>query len=387
MNWRNLLVLIAGHVALGSTLPMMVLLNGFVGVELAPSEVWATLGMGTLVVGTALSTVFAARLAHFKGRRFGFLVAAGFCLLGAGFCILSIKLSSFWLYCVATSLFGVMAAFVQQFRFAAAENADPDKVSFAVSLIFFAGIGAAVLGPQLVVFAQLTQPDSPYVSAYVLLSGLAIVAAIVLSFYGAGEAVIYHEKRKQWPFRHFLKREYWLGVSCGACAFSVMSLVMTATPISMHFHDGLSVAETAQVIQAHIIAMFIPSLFTGYIIRVLGVYWVMLIGVAFNGACVFAALAGVGFGDYLVALICLGLGWNAMFMAGTQLVATTYLEDDRFQAQAYNDFTVFSGQAIASLGAGFLLAQAGWVGLNWVAAGILCGFLAFLLMVMFTRRD
>ncbi|MCG8535146.1 MAG: hypothetical protein MI808_08620, partial [Pseudomonadales bacterium] len=60
---RNLLVLIFGHITLGSMSPMMVLLNGFVGTALAPSQSLATLAMGTMVAGTALCTIPAARLA------------------------------------------------------------------------------------------------------------------------------------------------------------------------------------------------------------------------------------------------------------------------------------------------------------------------------------
>ena len=53
-----------------------------------------------------------------------------------------------------------------------------------------------------------------------------------------------------------------LAIASGAIAFVVMSFVMTATPISMHLHHGHSLEDTKWVIQSHIAAMFLHSLFT-----------------------------------------------------------------------------------------------------------------------------
>jgi predicted MFS family arabinose efflux permease len=174
-----------------------------------------------------------------------------------------------------------------------------------------------------------------------------------------------------------------LGVICGATSFGVMSLVMTATPISMHHHQGLSLADTSSVIQWHIVAMFLPSLLTGYFMQRMGVYWMALAGLLLNVACVYFALSGVSMTHYLGALVLLGAGWNALFMAGTQMVATAHPGPERFQAQANNDFVVFAVQGVASLSAGFLLAMFGWQGLNLVAlAMLLACFMAWIYIVM-----
>lgn len=361
----------AGHCTLGSAAPMLVLINGFIGARLAPSEAWATLGMGTLVAGTALSTVPAARLARRYGRRRGFLVAVATTLLGSALAILSIRVQSFLLFCSAMAVLGSTLAFVQQFRFAAAENAPPEKVSLAVSLILFAGIGAALIGPRLGVMAVDWIPDYPYVGSFLALMILALLCGLLMWQY-QGEPVAEHEAgRRPLHWRQLLTGPYVLGVMCGATAFGVMSLVMTATPISMHHHQGLSLAETASVIQWHIVAMFLPSLLTGYLMQRLGVHRVALLGMLLNLACLYLALSGVSLTHYLGALVLLGVGWNALFMAGTQLVATTHTGSERFQAQASNDFVVFAIQGVASLSAGFLLALIGWQGLNLVALAML----------------
>lgn len=383
MNIRNLVLLVIGHCTLGSAAPMLVLINGFIGARLAPSEGWATLGMGTLVAGTALSTVPAARLAERYGRRRGFLVAVATCMAGSGIAVLSILIESFVLFCMAMAVLGSTLAFVQQFRFAAAENAPPEKVSFAVSLILFAGIGAALIGPRLGVLAVDWVPDYPYVGSFLALMLLSAICGLFIWRY-LGRSVAEHDhERSHLPLSQLLTSQYVLGVMCGATSFGVMSLVMTATPISMHHHEGLSLADTSSVIQWHIVAMFLPSLLTGYLMQRLGVYWVAFSGLMLNAACVYFALSGVSLAHYLGALVLLGAGWNALFMAGTQLVATAHPGPARFQAQANNDFVVFALQGAASLSAGFLLVMIGWQGLNLIALGMLLAcFLAWIYIVL-----
>ncbi len=371
VNIRNLILLVLGHCTLGSTAPMLVLINGFIGVRLAPSEAWATLGMGTLVAGTALSTLPAARLAQAYGRRRGFLAAVGLCLAGSALAMVSIAIQSFALFCVAMALLGSTLAFVQQFRFAAAENAEPQRISLAVSLILFAGIGAAMIGPRLGVVAVNWVPDYPYMGSFLALMLLAVLCGALMWFYRGATVTASATPTLRLPRKALWRADYTLGVICGATSFAVMSLVMTATPISMHHHQGLSLSDTSAVIQWHIVAMFLPSLLTGYVMQRLGVYWVALLGLLCNLACVYLALSGVTLTHYLAALILLGGGWNALFMAGTQMVATTHPGPERFQAQATNDFIVFACQGVASLCAGFLLAQIGWQGLNMVALAML----------------
>ena len=56
----------------------------------------------------------------------------------------------------------------------------------------------------------------------------------------------------------------------GAVAsWAVMSLLMNATPLSMHRHMH-SFDDTAWVIQWHVLGMFVPSFFTGHLISRFG---------------------------------------------------------------------------------------------------------------------
>ena len=72
------------------------------------------------------------------------------------------------------------------------------------------------------------------------------------------------------------------------------------------------------------------------------------------------------FVNYLIALVFLGFGWNFLFISGTSLLVLSYKENEKFKAQGFNDFIVFSIQATASLSAGVLLSLTSWKIMNLI---------------------
>ncbi|MDZ4247243.1 MAG: MFS transporter, partial [Dehalococcoidia bacterium] len=167
-----------------------------------------------------------------------------------------------------------------------------------------------------------------------------------------------------------------------AIAFGAMGFIMSATPLSMHVIDRFSLNSTTIVIQSHIIGMYLPSLFSGFLVERLGVKTLQILGVA--GMCVAAVAAAAShqFVFYLVALTFLGIGWNFLFVAGTVMLTHSYRSVERFKAQGINDFAVFTFQALAILSAGLVLSAAGWEVLNLVTIPFL---LITLVMVITTR--
>jgi MFS family permease len=142
-----------------------------------------------------------------------------------------------------------------------------------------------------------------------------------------------------------------------------MILAMTATPLAMaHHHHGL--AETASVIQLHVLGMFLPSFFTGALIARLGVLPVMFGGILLLAVHVGFSLSGTGFYSFTAALIFLGVGWNFLYIGGTNLLTRTYRPAEKGKAQAANDLTIFVIGLGASLSAGALQSAMGWQNLN-----------------------
>jgi MFS family permease len=179
---------------------------------------------------------------------------------------------------------------------------------------------------------------------------------------------------------------YLVAVACGVAGYGVMSFVMTATPISMHVLDGMDVAASKQVIVAHVLAMYLPSLFSGRLIGRIGLVPTMHLGLGCMALCVaIAAVVGHAFHHYFAALVLLGVGWNFLFVAGSTLLTRTYAPAERFRAQGFNDFVTFGTQAVASLAAGASIHALGWAALNLATVPLLVA--AFAAIVWWRRSE
>jgi MFS family permease len=382
MYKRNIAILSISQ-ALGlSAVPAITLLGGIIGAALAPTPVLATLPVSLVIVGVALFTFPAVFTMKRIGRRNGFLISA----IGAGLaCLLAafaVSQASFVLYCLATLLIGGNSAFVSQYRFAAAESVTPQYVGRAISFVLMGGIAAGILGPEIVKRTQASGGD--FTTSFLVLAGLYACVFLLMIF--LKEPVVQQESitGTERPLRSIVSQPIFLtALAASVIGYGVMTFIMTATPVNMHVIHGFDLADTAWVIQSHIIAMFLPSLFTAFLIQRLGLLRLMSAGLVALLLCVLLALLGEDLLHYWWALVLLGMGWNFLFVGGTTLLTRSYQPVERFKVQATNDFTVFSIQALASLSAGAVLYTAGWNNLVLLTVPFL---LALAVGLVFMRR-
>jgi MFS family permease len=143
-----------------------------------------------------------------------------------------------------------------------------------------------------------------------------------------------------------------------------MNLLMAATPIAMA-QCSHPFSDAALVLEWHVLGMFVPSFFTGHLIRRFGALPVMGVGVLLNLACVVVALSGVDLMQFLVALFLLGVGWNFLYTGGTTLLTTTYRQEEKTKAQGTMDTCVFATMSLTSFASGALVTTQGWTLLNY----------------------
>ncbi len=359
--------------ALGmSGAPAVTLLGGIIGASFAPYPSWSTLPIATMVVGMAVCTVPAALLMKKIGRRPGFMIASfvtGLACLGG---IYAINVESFILFCLVAMFVGGNMAFVQQYRFAAAESVKPSEVSKAISMVLVGGIAAAFIGPELAKRARELLPFGLYSGSFAALAVIYTLNGGLLGFLTEPEAREDDEVGEERPLRVVIRQPIYItAVLAALVSYGMMAFVMTAAPVSMHIIDHFSINETAWVIQSHVMAMFIPSLFTGILIIRFGMSRVMLAGITLLTACVAVAFINRHFIHYWAGMVLLGIGWNFLFVGATTLLTKCYQPAERFKAQAANDFTVFGFQALASLSAGIVIFMAGWEVVNGLSLPIL----------------
>ena len=75
---------------------------------------------------------------------------------------------------------------------------------------------------------------------------------------------------------------------------------MTATPISMHIIHEFSLDKLGIVMQFHVLAMFLPSLITGTLIKKYGFSKMMYLGVLFYVFTIITSFLDPSFISYLL---------------------------------------------------------------------------------------
>ena len=382
--YRTLKILTVVQAFAQTGAPIVVLLGGIVGTQLAPRPDLVTLPIALMIVGTASTTIPAAFFMARFGRKAGFIFASSYCCMAGLLAVFAINTQSFALFCLATFLVGSHNAFVQQYRFAVVESVPPEKVGQSLSVLMLAGVAAAFMGPEAAQRLQGASPLGEFAGSFLGLSGFMLATLAILCFYQATEGSEVVDDQEQRPIGSIARQPLFLvAIGAAVVGWCVMSLIMTATPVSMHQVDHFNLADTAWVIQSHIMAMFLPSLFSGFLIGRFGALKIIMAGLALLFACLYIAYLDRQLMHYWWALVLLGVGWNFMFLGGTTLLTQTYRPSERFKVQALNDFIVFSMQAIAALSSGFILVQFGW---NWII-GLSLPWLLLLIPVLFLTRN
>ena len=388
-NYRSLIILGLAQCFGQTAPPIMILLGGLVGAEIAPAKALITLPVALMVVGTACTAIPASLLMARIGRKAGFLTATAGASLAGLLATWGVSSGDFWLFCLAAFLVGAYVAFMQQFRFAVAESVPAAKVPKAISILMLAGIVAAFLGPEVATrMAHLNpgmlwgQTEAVYAGSFLGMSGLLALSFCILLFYRNFAWEPEEEYQAPRPLVVILRQPaLLLAIAAAVIGWSVMSLVMTATPVSMHHLDQYSLDDTAWVIQSHILAMYIPSLFSGFLIARLGVVKIILSGLVLLAVCLAMGYGSPALMHYWVSLVLLGIGWNFLFLGGTTLLTQSYQHNERFKVQAFNEFAIFGFQGIASLGSGVLLLSLGWNGIMLLSLPMLLVLLLIVYLV------
>lgn len=335
------------------------------------------------IMGT---TVPASLLMAAIGRRAGFSIGAAAGMLSGIVGGVALYQQSFPLLCLASVFQGMQAAFFWYFRLAAADATDPPFRARAISLVMAGGVLAGFLGPQTAKWsvdwlAPVTFAGIYLAMAVFSLAVLALVQLVRIPRLSAEERAAAGR-----PMSTIARQPaYRVALAASVFGYAVMTLTMSATPLAM-LACGFGFGDSATVIQAHIVAMFLPSFFTGSLIGRFGVLPVIAAGGLIEVGCALVNLAGVDFANFLVANVLVGLGWNFAYVGGSTLLTTTYTPAERAKVQASHDFTVYAATASAAALSGVLAAKAGWTVINLAALPLMLAVTGAALWLMSLQR-
>lgn len=358
--WRNVLVLSLSQALALSCAVLAVTVGPLVGASLAANPAFATLPVALTVVGALVTTVPASFLMRRLGRPIGFALGA---LVGASGGLLAaagINANSFGLFAFGFLLIGAFQGFTAYFRFAAAESVPEERKSRAISWVLAGGIVAALVGPQMAIWGKDLVAERAFLGAFLLLSAFCIAIAILMAFLDLPRPAAAASAHGGRPLAVIARQPTFRVAVIGATVgYAVMLLVMTATPLAMVTNHH-AVGDAVHVIQAHVLAMFAPSFFSGSLVRRFGAIQILLAGLALLAANAFIAASGTELTHFFWALVLLGVGWNFTYVAGTALLTEAYVEEERAKTQAANEVILQGFVALASLASGWLLAAFGW---------------------------
>jgi len=382
--WRNVPILSLSQALFVSAMSIQISVGGLVGYSLALDKGFATLPVAATVVGTAFCTIPAAMVMRRFGRRFGFILGGMIGTVSALLSAYAIDAGHFWLFVASSLLFGAFNATAQYYRFAAVDGA-PEKVrARAISFVMAGGVIAAFAGPEIAKHTRDLFEPVLYLGAYLAVGVISLLACFLLAGLRIPPLTAAQRADSGRPLTVIMAQPAFIAAVVSAVVgYATMSFLMTATPLAMQI-CGFAFNPTATVIQFHVLAMFLPSFFTGSLIDRFGVRRIIIAGAILNLLAISTGYAGIGWWNFWGNLVLLGIGWNFMFIGGTTLLTRTYTVAERAKTQAANDFLVFGAMALASLSSGKILHEFGWD--TVVLAAIPAVLLAILVVAVFGGR-
>jgi fucose permease len=290
-------------------------------------------------------------------------------------------------------LFGAYTISGQTYRFAAADVANEKWRSIAVSLVIGGGLVAAFTGPGIAklthdktvswldndLFARVVDflggpgisaaaagatganPPYQFASTFILLAIIPLILIAIVSLVRFPPTAVENFANSGRSLRTIVTQpSFIVAVLCAVIGWGVMVLMMAATPLAMVREYGHNFEQAATVAQWHMVGMFAPSFITGWLIGRFGVLNILIAGLVLSACAALIGMSGGTMGYFLAANICVGTGWNFLFVGATTLLTWVYRPEEKNKCQGLNDALVFQSVAAFSFSGGLLQNSVGW---------------------------
>lgn len=367
---RNVWVLVMAQALLGAQMPMTFIVGGLAGLMIAPSPALATLPISLIVFGSMTTAPWLSAMMQRYGRVAGFVTGSLAGALGAAIAAIGLYYSDFYLFLAGSYLTGIYMSAQGFYRFAATDTASPAYRPKAISYVMAGGLISALIGPQLVKATD-DAMVIPFLGSYIAIVAVNLLGTLLFAALDLPKPEAPKEGAPTGRSRAELLRDpkILVAIICAMVSYALMNLMMTSTPLAV-VGCGFSTGNAADVVLAHVIAMFAPSFFTGHLINRFGTIKIVATGLVLLALAGVVALTGVELYQFFGALILLGLGWNFGFIGATTMLASAHSPEERGRVQGMNDFLVFGCVTVASLSSGVLMSMGADVVAGWTAVNI-----------------
>jgi len=352
---RNVIVLVMAQAFLGAQLPMMFIIGGLAGQSLTNNICWATLPISFIVFGAMTTAPWLSQFMQNYGRRMGFILGAIAGIIGAIICAIGMYKGIFGILLIGSYLTGIFLSSLGFYRFAATDTASESFKAKAISYTMAGGLLSAIIGPQLVkVTSDLY--TTPFLGVYVTVVFINIFGAFLFLFLDipVPKKIVTDAIPSRTRLQILKTPRILISIIIAMVCYALMTLVMTSTPLAV-VGCGYTQNNAADVVSAHVVAMFLPSFFTGHLINRFGVTKIISIGLVLLTAAGLVNLSGVLLGNFFIGLVLIGVGWNFGFIGATTMLATSHSPSERGKVQGLNDLFVYGFVTFASIASGALM--------------------------------
>ncbi|MEL6241371.1 MAG: MFS transporter [Pseudomonadota bacterium] len=332
------------------------------------------------MAGMVAAAPFSLLMAR-MGRPAGFAIGGLMTLAGAVTAIQALYSQNFALLCAAHFLMGAGWASFQYFRFAAGELVDTNWRPVAISLMLSSLLISAVAGPQVFITAKDALAPIPFAGAYAatgLVAVLGLVPLTAVRMPRSKQGVTAEPKGRFSALTALRRRSIRRSVGIAAVSQGVMVFLMIPTPIAM-VDCGFSEDTASDVVRWHIVAMFAPSFFTGFLIKRFGAQNIAMYGLVMIIAAAVAAALGLSATNFYGSLIVLGIGWNFGFIGATTMLDAAVSEAEKAAVQGANDTIIALVSTLCAFIAGVVVSSLGWAVLALISGGVVVLTLATLI--------
>ncbi|GAK02201.1 tetracycline resistance protein [Geomicrobium sp. JCM 19037] len=375
---RTLFIVSFSQVFGGAGLAAGITVGALLAQEMLQTEALAGLPAALFTLGSALAAFLVGRLSQRFGRRTGLFLGFFAGAVGAFGVVLAAVLGSAFLLFLSLFVYGAGTSTNLQARYAGTDLASEKQRGKAVSIAMVSTTFGAVAGPNLVdllgdfaLSIGVPALAGPFILAGVafLLAGLVLFILLRPDPFLIAQALAAETSGAETEDEQSAPKTLHRGIITGALIMIltqlVMVAIMTMTPVHME-HHGHHMGAIGLVIGIHVGAMYLPSLFTGYLVDRYGrISMAVAAGVTLLGA---GLIGGFGSGDDLTVLIVslalLGIGWNLGLISGTSLIVDNTTTANRAKTQGSVDVFIALAGATGGAMSGMVVAGASYTALS-----------------------
>ena len=356
-----------------------------VGNRLASDPFLSTVPYGVQFLFLLVASYPVALFMKKWGRRTGFVAGALFLFLAGGAGYLAVVRGSFFLLILSHGLIGLFAACANFYRYAVTDDLPERLHARALSLVVAGGVIAGVCGPVLAGWFRDISGFAPFSLSYALLSVFALVNLLLVFFLPNSRGVQNPVAPALGSHRKgTMGRVVFYPIFIAAFGYGLMNLFMILASLKMEALS-LSFDDAARALQWHVLAMFVPSFFTGRLITRFGHHAILFVGVVLFVASFAMNIQSVEYGSLLFSLVLLGVGWNLTYVGGSALLSSTLSgHPDQKKWQGVGETVIASFAALGAVSPAFLLNSVGWT-TTQVMALVACAF-PLLVLTYVTRK-